>query len=153
MQHYVQRLHLVIWQLFQNSLKSNIIHFRNKRKPCTEVRFELNGAQLEIVHDSKYLGFYISEHLDILADSGSIALGGIIFKFEVFKNVSNISFTILYESTIVPILDYACEVWRCSKAPSNDNVQNRATRFFLRCPVPAFTGDMGWAHSFKECII
>ena len=88
---------------------------------------------------------------DVLAESGSRALGSIISEFKTFTNVTYNCFTKLYNSGVVPILDYASEIWGNTKAPSIDKLQNRAIRFYLGvhkfCPVPALVGEMGWESS------
>ena len=64
--------------------KSNIVHFRPKRKTCTKYRFKYDNHPLSIVDSYKHLGMYMDEHMTfdkcsrILADSAGRALGGVI---------------------------------------------------------------------------
>ena len=84
----------------------------------------MNNETLEVVENYKYLGLYLNEYMnftiakDVLAESGSRALGSIISKFKTFTNVTYNCFTKLYNSRVVPILDYASEIWGKTKAPS-----------------------------------
>ena len=55
---------------------------------------------------------------NVLAESGSRALGSIFSKFKTFTYVTYNCFTKLYNSGVVPILDYASEIWGNTKAPS-----------------------------------
>ena len=80
-----------MWELEVNIEKSNVIHFRNPRKQCTNFTFKYNES--EILKDSnyKYLGFYLYEHMDYeynanrLCDSASRALESLNSKFKSLK--------------------------------------------------------------------
>ena len=145
------------WQLKVNNAKTNIMHLRGKRKKPTDFTFKFDGTNLQIVEQYKYLGFWLNEHLNYdvsaerLSEAGSRALGAIVSKFKLFKNVSYGTFTKLYNASVVPVIDYASGVWGFSKANCCDKIQNRALRYFLGvhkfCPVPAMHGDMG----YHEC--
>ena len=60
----------------------------------------------------KYLGCYLDEHLNfhkcsqILADSGGRALGGIITKFRSLKDTGYKTYTKLFDTGVVPVLNY-----------------------------------------------
>ena len=75
------------WRLKVNINKTNVLHFRNKRKSKTSFNFKFDGATLDIVNQYKYLGTVFSEHFDfeitssILAGAAGRALGAIISKF------------------------------------------------------------------------
>ena len=80
------------WRLKVNVLKSKIVHFRSKRKIGSDYAFKYARNIIERVSSHKYLGIYLDEHLDfsncseILAESASRALGGIISKFNMLKD-------------------------------------------------------------------
>ena len=69
------------WQLKVNNDKSNVIHFRNLKKPQTKFKFIYDNQELLITNYYKYLGFYLHEFMDLnfnanqLSDSASRALG------------------------------------------------------------------------------
>ena len=145
------------WQLKVNNLKTNIVHFRNRGKKCTQYLFTFDDKELNKVNQYKYLGFWLNENLkyeesaEILSEAGSRALGTIIGKFKSIKNITYDTFTKLYSTSVLPVIDYASEIWGFSKALSCDKVQHKAMRYFLGvhkfCPLPAMCGDMGWLDS------
>ena len=65
--------------------------------------------------DYKYLGFYLDEFLQYkvginnLVESASRATGAIIAKFKDLQNVHFTIFSKLYETGVIPILEYASE--------------------------------------------
>ena len=143
------------WKLRVNVTKTNVLHFRGPKKKRTTFNFEINNEPIEIVSMYKYLGFYLHELSDFnimgtkMTESGNRALGNIIGKFKVLNNISYSTFTQLYNSNVASILDYDSEIWGFCKAPQCERLQQRAIQYFLGvhkfCPVPALTGDMGWA--------
>ena len=151
------------WKLNVNISKSNIIHFRPKGSPLTNAQFHFGQHLLEKVPYYKYLGVYLDECLDfkkccqILSDSATRALGSIISEFKYLKNMRYDTFSKLYNTGVVPILNYGSEVWGFGKFTVCDNVQNKAMRFFLGVhkytPTAAVQGDMGWiALKYKRYI-
>ena len=84
----------------------------------------------------------------ILAESASRALGGIISKFKMLKDCGYKTYTKLFDSGVLPILNYGAEIWGYGKHPKCDNILNRAMRYFLGvhkyAPTAAVQGDMGW---------
>ena len=58
------------------------------------------------------------------------------------------SYPKLFESCVVPILDYCASVWGYKHYQTIDNVQYRALRYFLGvhrfAPKLAVTADTGW---------
>ena len=142
------------WQLRVNNSKTNIMHIRNKRRKITDFTFKFDGKDLQKVNMYRYLGFRLDEHMDfdvyaeILSNAGSRALGTIVSKFKSLKNITYETFTKLYNASVIPVIEYASEVWGFSKAPSIDKIQNRALRYYLGvhrfCPIPAMYGDTGW---------
>ena len=142
------------WKMFVNKDKTKIVHFRNKRKPQTMYKFLFDESELEIVSQYKYLGIILTEHLDfngtadVLAGGAGRALGAIISKFKYFRNIGHSTFTKLFDTSVIPIIEYGAEVWGYKKYTSCEKVQNRAIRYFMgvhpKTPIPALNGDMGW---------
>ena len=81
--------------------------------------------------------------------AGGRALGSLIAKHKKTHGLLYTTFTKLYESTVVPVVDYGSEIWGAKSYPKCDNVQKRAIRSFLGAgkfsPLPTLQGDMGWA--------
>ncbi len=68
---------------------------------------------------------------NILAESAGKALGGIISKFKSAKNITYDIFETLFNTGVVPIMDYCAGVWGYSASDVINNIQNRAMRYFL----------------------
>ena len=142
------------WRLKVNTDKTKIIHFRPTRQSVTRYNFNYGGSAVECVKYYKYLGVCVDEFLKydkcsvILAESASRALGGIIAKFKKFKDCGYNTFTRLFNTGVLSILNYGAEVWGFGNYPKCDNVINRAMRFFLDvhrfAPTAGVVGDMGW---------
>ena len=84
-----------------------------------------------------------------LSEAGSRALGAIVSKFRLYKNITYCTFNKLYDASVTPVIDYASEIWGFAKGSSFYKIQHRALRYFLGvhkfCPIPAMYGDMGWS--------
>ncbi len=110
-----------------------------------------------ICQQYQYLGIIINECLSYqitaktLAEYFGRALRMDISKFKSFKNVGFQTFSKLYHSGIVSVMDYCARVWGYRKHSSCSNIQNRALRYFLgvhqKEPILALEGDMGWITS------
>ncbi len=87
-------------------------------------------------------------HCENLAAAGGRALGKIISKFKLFKNIGYKTFTKLFESGVEPVISYGAEIWGSFDSCVIERVQYKACRYFLGvhplCPLPALIGDMGW---------
>lgn len=142
------------WRVKVNEEKSKIIHFRKARDLVTEYEFTINKVILGKVDEYKYLGVTLDYSLSFekcfesLSDSGGRALGAIINKFKLLKNVGYKTFTTLYKTGVKSVLHYGSTVWGSRKPSKLDCVQNRAMRYFLGVhrytPIAAMLGDMGW---------
>ena len=145
------------WRMTVNINKSAVIHFRKSRTPRTQFQFQYNSQAIKMVDRYKYLGMVFNEFLDykitsnVLADSGGRALGALYSKFKYNNGLGFDTYTKLYESGIVPILDYGSAIWGFGEHESINSVHNRAIRMFLGvhrfAPISAITGDMGWVPS------
>ena len=58
------------------------------------------------------------------------------------------TYTKIFESTVIPILEYGSGVWGIKRYDSLERLQYRAVRTFLgvslTTPIPAIMGEMGW---------
>jgi hypothetical protein len=142
------------WRMEVNPTKTQIVHFRKPRSVITPIVFKVGDKALETVHQYKYLGVILNEHLDynvtadILAGAAGRALGAILTKFKLLNNMGYNTYSRLYDSCVVPILDYAAGVWGYGRYKECDKVQMRAQRFYLGvhkfAPNCAVSGDMGY---------
>ena len=140
-----------------NEDKSKIVHFRRSSDDLTDHSFVYGDTTLAIVNMYRYLGLDLYETLDFaetvkaLSKSASRALGVVVNKYFTYDGLDYRTYSKLYESMVVPIMDYACEIWATRKRDCCDVVQHRAMRTFLgvgKCaPLPMLYGDMSWIPS------
>ena len=96
---------------------------------------------------------YLDEYLNygkctnILAESAGRALGGIISKFKQ-HSIGYKTYTKMFDTSVVPILNYGSEIWGYGTFTNCDKIFNRAMRYFMGvhrfAPTAAIQGDMGW---------
>jgi hypothetical protein len=145
------------WRVRFSAKKSNVVHFRKKRTLATSTLFKLGDMILTRVDKYRYLGVYLSEHLEYdimsnnLATAAGRALGSLVNKYKSIKGLGYYTFTKMYNSGICPILDYGAEIWGFRTYPCIDAIQNRAIRSFLGVhnltPILAMNGDFGLTQS------
>ena len=142
------------WKLKVNIDKTKVVHFRNKRVKRTDYDFKMGQESVDIVDRYKYLGVYLNEHLDYnviantLAGAAGRALGGVISKFQSFKNVGFNTFSKMYNTGVVSVMDYCSGIWGYGKFDCCSKIQQRAIRYYLgvhsKAPLYAIEGDTGW---------
>ena len=142
------------WRLSIKSEKTQIVHFRKKKTPRTDLIFISRDVTLKVVSSYKYLGMVFHEHIDynacvdILTSSASRALGSVIAKFKTFKDVGFDTFNKLYHSMVVPITDYCSSVWGYGIFTKAASIQNRAICYFLgvhsKAPLAGLQGEVNW---------
>ena len=142
------------WRLKVNVAKTKIIQFRPKRRQMTNICFKFGDSDIDKVHYYKYLGIYLDEYLDfkecvrVLVESGGRALGGMISKFRSLKDCGFKTYTKLFDTSVVSILNYGSEVWGFGKYDKCDTIMNRAMRYYLGvnkyAPNAGVQGDMAW---------
>ena len=144
------------WRVLINIDKSNFVHFRQGRRKRTEFVFKVGDNVLEVTEKYKYLGIVFSEKGDFNLNATNLAKGGgtcrglgsIITKLRNLKEFGIKTFEKLYNSCVVPILDYQSSVWGYKVYNDIDAVQNRTIRYFLGVhrftPKLAINGDVGW---------
>ena len=141
--------------------RMKVMHVRGKPCKSTRAIFNLDGNELELVSKYKYLGFFFNEHMDmreginVLSKAAGRSLSGIIAKFASFRDAGFQTYTKLYESCVVPIMDYFSGIWGFLKYPAIDKVHNRACRFYLglhaKAPVSALQAEIGWMlHKYRH---
>ena len=145
------------WRMRVNVKKTKIVHFRIKSQVKSSFSFTFNQEQVECVNRYKYLGIILDENLDfnctasVLSNSANRALGGICSKFRKLKGLGFNTMTSLFQTGVVPILDYCSGIWGYQQYSQIDAVQNRAIRFYLGLhrfsPNLAINGDVGWLGS------
>ena len=142
------------WHMRVNSDKTQVVHFRGKRVRKTECKFYLGANQISVVEKYQYLGCTITEHLnlkltaDSLAEGAGRALGKVTAKHFQNKGLGYNTYTKLYNTCIIPIMDYGSGIWAYSNNDNLDKIHQSAIRVFLGVgrftPVPGLIGDIGW---------
>ena len=142
------------WLLHINTSKSKVVHFRPKSQTRSSFIFKCGPFTLDTVPSYKYLGVWLNEHLEYqscikpLADSGRKALGLLISISKQFGNFPFDVFSSLYDSLVIPRLDYAAGIWGYKSFPILQTIQNKAIRYIMgvgkNCPVDLLEGDSGW---------
>jgi hypothetical protein len=145
------------WRISINKDKSQILHFRHHLKKQTEYVFLLGTDKIDLVNSYKYLGLTLDEHmkfvynLDIMTSSAHRALGSVISKYRNYRAMGHKTYSKLFNSCVVPVLDYCSPVWSHTDSTKTETVQNRAMRAFLgvhrHAPLVGLYGDMGWLPS------
>ncbi len=145
------------WRMQVNQDKTNVIHFRRRNDPRTQHIFTCGVFNLEVVEKYKYLGCVLDESLDynttskVLSNAASRALGSIISKYRQAGGLTYKVYKKMYDTCVVPILDYCAGVWGHNAHDHMDTVQNRALRSFLGVHRFAsnvvINGDMAWCPS------
>ena len=110
-----------------------------------------------MLSEYKYLGVIFDEFLNFnkcsktLADAGGRALGALWSKFKGMKDIGFNTYTKLYNSGVVSVLDYGSGIWGFNKENHSESIQNKAIRYFLGVhnftAIPAIQGEMGWLPS------
>ena len=142
------------WRMTINEKKTEIMHFRNPRSATSTFQFYFGEKKLNYTKCYKYLGLYLDEHMHftkgttVLSESASRALGGVIGKTKMLKDIGFSTYTKLFQACVCPVLDYVAGVWGYKNFPGSEKIQNRAIRYFMGvhkfAPIPATAGDMGW---------
>ena len=158
-----QWIHHGIHHLQVNIDKTKIMHVRKITVNRCDFSFLLGNITIDFVEKYRYLGLMISENMDYtvsvkeLSSAASRALGSLTSKYLHMGNMDYATYTKIYESTVIPVMDYASGVWGSKPYDVLERIQYRAIRTFLgvgkTAPIPAITGDMGWTsvHINNQC--
>ena len=142
------------WRMSLDCDKTKIVHFRNKRQCRTLFIFMYGETNLDIVSQYKYLGLVLNKFLDlgitanILSDSAGRALGAIIAKTKNLKDLGFKTYQKLFNTGVLPVLNYGAEIWGFQDFACRTGIQNRAARYYLGVhkftPILALRGELGW---------
>lgn len=142
------------WRVQVNRDKSQVMHFRPQKTKRSEYNFCYGNNTMPYIDSYKYLGIVLNEFLDYritsskLAESAGRALGCINNRFKLLKNMGLSTYETLFNKCVLPVLNYGAEIWGGKEYPSNQQIQNRAMRFYLGvhkfAPTLGMLGDLGW---------
>ena len=83
-----------------------------------------------------YLGIGFDEHstfsecIKICTDAAGRVLGGLISKCQKIKGLGYDSYCKLYDSLVVPVLDYRIEIWSVVNSETAEKIHERAMRYY-----------------------
>ena len=141
-------------QMEVNINKTKIVHFRKTNSERTNFNFHIGNRHIDVCETYRYLGIILNEYLDYtetanaLSESAGRAFSSLIVNLYNKMDLLYSSYTKVYESKLVPIMDYSSSVWGTKCFPKTDTLHNRIIRFYLgvhKCTSNAvIQGDMGW---------
>ena len=87
-----------------------------------------------------------------------LSLGGVIARLRNWKDCGYKTFTRLFETGVMSILNYGAEIWGYGNYPKCDTIMNRAMRYFVGvhrfAPTAGVVGDTGWLSlKYKRYIV
>ncbi len=142
------------WRLKVNCDKTKVVHFRPQSKGISKHKFLYGNHEIEKVHEYKYLGIVMDEHLEyanvakVLSGAAGRALGKLYTVYKGFNGLGYNSYKKLYESYVDAIILYCAGTWGAKNISYCESIQNRAIRSYLGVhrftPNLAINGDMGW---------
>ena len=119
------------WGVSVNTQKTKIMHFRQKRNKLTDFKFVINSQELEIVATCKYLGVIVDDKLEMDTTieqqslSGTRSLVHIIGTMRSNYDLGFDSFSQLYHSCVVPVMEYSIGSWHRPRS----NMYNSWTKY------------------------
>ncbi len=125
------------WGMSINQKKSQVVHIRNHQKQRCNTVLNCGGKKLDYVPDYKYLGYTINEFLspnktvEALTAGASRSFGRIVNIFRKLKNMGIRSYETLFNTYVVPIMNYASGVWGYADQNAPQVLQNRIQRYYL----------------------
>ena len=142
------------WRMLLNTEKTQIVHFRHKNAQKTKFIFKVAGTNVKIVNRYRYLGVTFNELFgkqepgNILADGANRALGKLLSKYYLNKGLGIGTYTMLYESCLVPVMDYCSSIWGYNDNDKLDKIHMKAIRCYLGvnryAPKAGIEGEIGW---------
>lgn len=104
-----------MWKLHVNSSKTKIVIF-SRGRDLKNLHFYIDGNELEIVGEFKYLGIYFSKTGSFLRTKKYLVERGTKAMYEIIKKSRLFNLSIecqldLFDKMIMPILLYGCEIW------------------------------------------
>ena len=99
------------------------------------MHFNIGTEPTKIVNEYRYLGITLNYWLDqermaqILSNAASKALGSVIGKTKENYDLGYHSFTKLFVSSVIPVMDYSIGAWSTNPiCKKHDQIQHRAAR-------------------------
>ena len=127
------------WNLIVNVDKTKVLIFRKGRLQ-RNMHFTYAGTDIEIVSEFNYLGLVFScgaafaKATNMLSSKAVKAMNGL------FANVKYIDVPVktmfnLFDSLVAPILNYACEIWGCTRAENCERIHRKFCKWVLNVKI------------------
>jgi hypothetical protein len=150
------------WKLKVNVDKTKIVIF-SRRKPKS--RFTYKGEEIEIVQHFKYLGVIISSNGKYTETKKHLQSQGTKAMYCILRKGRKLQLPIdvlihLFDTTVVPILLYSCEVWGSENCEILEQVQRKFCKHILslkkstpNCIVYGETGQYPLQIAIKQRVV
>ena len=146
MNHYC-----VMWKLKINTMKTKVVIF-SRQKVKERPKFMLGENELEIVDEYKYLGFSLKYNGNLstgiceIKNQASRAMYSLINKAKKLNLAIDIQLQ-LFDSLVLPIALYGCEVWGCKETDIMEKLHLQFCKMLLKvnkCTTTAMVlGELG----------
>ena len=125
-----------LWKLTINTEKTKAIIFQ-KRKTRNSPKFYLDGSDIELVDNFRYLGVIFNYNGSFNMCRKTLVSHASKAMFFVLKKVRQYSLDIdlaiqLFDSMVTSILTFNCEVWGCENIAILETVQLRFFKYLLK---------------------
>ena len=141
------------WDLNINLIKTKIIPFTSPRRSMNPVHIFLNGVEIQVTKEYKYLGLLMSANGSLKPAIRTLAAQANKALFSLMRSAAHLKYpsprilSHLFDTLVRPIAEYACEVWFPSSAEEMEVIHRRFCKFALGLPTSATNiaayGDIG----------
>ena len=117
--------------------KTQVMHIQKHQTRRKDYAFHFVNDLHRIADSYRYLGLDINEFVNfsnrasVFHDAGSRAVDALVLKHYTSKELDYKVFEKIYNSTVVPVMDYAVGVWRYKAFDSHERLHHKAVRTFL----------------------
>ena len=139
-----------IWRLNINYDKTKVLIFGTKATGST--KFMMDGNEIEIVTKYRYLGVEMSNNGSFLNARKGVCEKANKAMHLLYKRINNLNLPIdlqlkLFDSTILPIMTYGCEIWSYEDIKMFERIHNTFLRTITKTrkstPLYCLYGELG----------
>lgn len=143
LQNQIDILHEACTKLFLNinKDKTKVMVFRKGGFLGKNEKWTLDGSELEVVNEYKYLGYVFTTKMSLNKGVDAQAVKGKRASVECVKSISKLNdiskscFFRIFDSQVQPVLLYASEVWGLHRLDNIEKVHTFAIKRFLKVPL------------------
>ncbi|MEW8342608.1 MAG: reverse transcriptase domain-containing protein, partial [Candidatus Thiodiazotropha taylori] len=124
------------WKLNINYDKTKIVVFGSRN--IDKLVFEMEGNNIEIVKNYKYLGVIMSNNGSFLSARKCVYEKANKAMHLLYKRINNLNLPLdlqlkLFDKTILPIISYGCEIWGFENLQMFERIHNSFLRTIIKC--------------------